>query len=189
MFKVLTTGLGAALALSISVNAGAAATAPANAPATTPAAKPAAVAQAAPKGPSDKAQIDALEKRFAAAFNAKDVNAIMAVYAKQGLFVFDVTPPREHVGWDDYKKDWEGFLGSVKGPAKFEISDYDVAIVGPVAYGHSIQSIHTSGPDQDIVVRVTDVYRKAGGKWRIVQEHVSVPVDLATGKGDLLSKP
>jgi ketosteroid isomerase-like protein len=189
MIKVVTLGLGAALALSMTISAGATATAPASAPAATPAAKPTAAAQAASKGPSDKAQIDALEKRFAAAFNAKDVNAIMAVYARQGLFVFDVTPPREHVGWDDYKKDWEDFLGSVRGPVKFEISDYDVAIVGPVAYGHSVQSIHTSGPDQDMVVRVTDVYRKSGGKWRIVQEHVSVPVDLTTGKGDLLSKP
>jgi len=189
MFRNSTIGLGLALALSMTAGAGATATAPASAPAATPAAKPAAAPQAAPKGPSDKALIDALEKRFAAGFNAKDVNAIMAVYAKEGLFVFDVTPPREHVGWDDYKKDWQDFLGSVKGPVKFEISDFDVAIVGPVAYGHSVQSIHTSGPDQDLVVRVTDVYRKSGGRWRIVQEHVSVPVDLATGKGDLLSKP
>jgi hypothetical protein len=36
---------------------------------------------------------------------------------------------------------------------------------------------------------VTDVYRKIKGKWLIVQEHVSFPVDLATGKADLLSKP
>ena len=41
----------------------------------------------------------------------------------------------------------------------------------------------------DLVVRVTDVYRKLKGKWLIVQEHVSVPVDLATQKPDLLSKP
>jgi hypothetical protein len=39
------------------------------------------------------------------------------------------------------------------------------------------------------VVRVTDVYRKLKGKWLIVQEHVSVPVDLATQKPDLQSRP
>ena len=33
------------------------------------------------------------------------------------------------------------------------------------------------------------VYRKIGGKWFIVQEHVSVPVDLETMKPDLMSKP
>jgi ketosteroid isomerase-like protein len=41
----------------------------------------------------------------------------------------------------------------------------------------------------DMTVRVTDVYRKQDGRWRIVQEHVSAPIDLATGKGDLTSKP
>jgi len=37
--------------------------------------------------------------------------------------------------------------------------------------------------------RVTDVYRKIKGNWLIVREHVSVPVDLNTGKPDLSSKP
>jgi uncharacterized protein (TIGR02246 family) len=165
------------------------AAATAAAPAATPVAAP---KPAAPTGPSDKAQIEALERSFAAAFNAKDVNRIMSCYARQGLFVFDVTPPRQHVGWDDYKKDWEGLMGSMKGPLKFELADLDVTVVGPVAYGHSVQSLHTTAPDgakSDMVVRVTDVYRKQGGKWRIVQEHVSMPVDLDTGKADLLSKP
>jgi hypothetical protein len=46
----------------------------------------------------------------------------------------------------------------------------------------------TTGEEHELV-RVTDVYRKLKGKWLIVQEHVSVPVDLATQKPDLLSKP
>jgi len=41
----------------------------------------------------------------------------------------------------------------------------------------------------DVVVRVTDVYRKIKGEWLIVQEHVSFPVDIDSGKADLLSKP
>ena len=30
-----------------------------------------------------------------------------------------------------------------------------------------------------MTVRVTDVYRKIDGKWLIVQEHVSVPIDFS----------
>ena len=41
----------------------------------------------------------------------------------------------------------------------------------------------------DLTVRVTDVYKKIKGKWLIVHEHVSVPVDLDTDKPDLQSKP
>jgi ketosteroid isomerase-like protein len=45
------------------------------------------------------------------------------------------------------------------------------------------------GSPMEMTVRVTDVYRKMDDKWLIVQEHASVPVDLTTGKADLMSKP
>lgn len=141
----------------------------------------------------DKAAIAALEARFADAFNAKDVSAIMGVYRPgPGLFVFDVTPPRQHVGWTDYRADWENTFKTTPGPIHFSISHLSITVVGPVAYGHSIQKVmftRKSGSKAELVVRVTDVYRKLHGKWLIVQEHVSVPVDLDTGKADLLSKP
>jgi ketosteroid isomerase-like protein len=141
----------------------------------------------------DKAAIEALEARFTAAFNAKDVNAIMRVYEPgPGLFVFDVTPPRQHVGWADYKTDWEDTFKPIRGPVHFSISDLSITVVGPLAYGHSIQeSVFTwaNGSKADVIVRVTDVYRKIHGRWLIVQEHVSLPVDLNTGKADLLSRP
>ena len=45
------------------------------------------------------------------------------------------------------------------------------------------------GQPIDLVVRVTDGYRKVDGNWLIAHEHLSVPVDYATGKPDLMSKP
>jgi uncharacterized protein (TIGR02246 family) len=142
---------------------------------------------------ADEAKIRALEDQFAAAFNAKDVDAIMKVYVPDNsLIVFDVVPPRQYVGAQAYRKDWENVLAMFKGPVKFEISDLAVAADQTLAYGHSIQ--HISGADAngrsiDLTVRVTDVYRKTNGQWLIVHEHVSVPVDLDTGKPDLTSKP
>ena len=61
-----------------------------------------------------------------------------------------------------------------------------------LGFSHSIQRVRGTdkkGQPVDITVRVTDGYRKIGGNWLIVLEHVSVPVDLATGKPDLSSKP
>ena len=61
-----------------------------------------------------------------------------------------------------------------------------------MGFSHSIQHLtgtDTKGQPVDVTVRVTDVYRKIKGTWLIVHEHVSVPVDLDTGKPDLSSKP
>jgi ketosteroid isomerase-like protein len=44
------------------------------------------------------------------------------------------------------------------------------------------------GTHSDAKVRVTDVYRKIDGKWLVVHEHVSVPID-ASGKPDMMSRP
>jgi ketosteroid isomerase-like protein len=142
---------------------------------------------------ADEAKIEELEAAFAAAFIAKSVDAIMKVYVPdESLIVFDVVPPRQYVGANAYRKDWEDFFAAFKGPLKFEITDLHVVADGTLGYGHSIQ--HVSGTDakgqpMDLVVRVTDAYRKVGNDWLIVHEHVSVPVDLTTGKPDLASKP
>jgi ketosteroid isomerase-like protein len=147
---------------------------------------------ATPSGPSDRAQIQALERGFATAFNAKNTKKIMSYYAREGLFVFDVTPPRQHVGWADYKKDWDDTFALFPGPVTFAMSDLSITVVGDLAYGHSVQDSHLTtkdGTKTELVARVSDVYRKIGGKWLIVQEHVSVPVDLETMRADPLSKP
>jgi hypothetical protein len=63
---------------------------------------------------------------------------------------------------------------------------------GKLGFSHSIQHVtgtDTQGRPVDRTVRVTDGYRKVGGDWLIALEHVSVPVDLATGKPDVHSKP
>jgi len=147
---------------------------------------------AKPSGGGDKARIEALYQAYVQAFKAKDVNGIMANYAPEELFVFDVIPPREYPSWDAYKKDFEGLFGAMPGPIDNTISDLNITVVGPVAYTRNIQTGYFTGKDGarlNWAVRVTDVLRKIKGKWLIVQEHISVPVDFATGKADLMSKP
>ena len=66
----------------------------------------------------DQADIKTLEQRFVDAFKAKDVARIMSVYVpSETLVVFDVVPPRQYVGWNAYKKDWEDFLALFDGPS------------------------------------------------------------------------
>jgi ketosteroid isomerase-like protein len=139
---------------------------------------------------SDKAQIMALEKKYNDGFNAKNVDEIMSCYGDD-LFVFDVVPPREYPSWEAYKKDWDGLFAAFPGLLTNTISEQTITVVGPVAYGHNIQSgtfTRKDGSKVTIVDRTTDIYRKIKGKWLIVEEHNSVPVDLDTMKPDLSSK-
>lgn len=140
-----------------------------------------------------RADIKALEDRFVAAFKAKDIDAIMKVYVPdQTLFVFDVVPPRQYVGAAAYRKDWQEFLDSFAGPIAVELSDLAITADRSLAYGHSIQRVvgtDKQGKKIDLTVRVTDVYKKIKGNWLVIHEHVSVPVDLDTGRPDVTSKP
>lgn len=141
----------------------------------------------------DEQAIRALEDQFAAAFRAKDADAIMKVYAPGSeLFVFDAVPPRQYAGFDAYKKDWQSTLAGFSGPLEFDISDLSITTDGKLAFSHSVQ--HLSGTAKDgskveMAVRVTDCYRKIAGRWLITHEHVSFPVDVASGKADLMSRP
>jgi len=127
------------------------------------------------------------------AFKAKDVDKIMANYEhSQKLVVFDVIPPREYVGWDAYKKDWQDFLATFDGPITVEMNDLTINADGNLGFGYSFQRVTgkmKGGEAADFTVRVTDVYRKTAGKWLIAHEHISVPVDMTSGKADLQSKP
>jgi uncharacterized protein (TIGR02246 family) len=151
------------------------------------------MALGAPARADAGADIRALEERFVAAFKAKDLDAIMKAYAPgQTLVVFDVVPPRQYVGAAAYRKDWQTFFDAFEGPITVELTDLDVSADRNLAYSHSIQRVagtDRQGKKLDLTVRVTDVYKKARGRWFIIHEHVSVPVDLDTGKPDLSSKP
>jgi uncharacterized protein (TIGR02246 family) len=142
---------------------------------------------------NDTAAITALYKQFGIAFEHKDLSGIMSLYVPgDSLFVFDVGPPREHHGWNDYREDWKQLFAGFKDNPTIEITDLGITIDGDTAYTHNAQrvTVNTGGKTRStIVVRVTDVLRKINGKWLIVQEHVSIPVDLNTMKPDPLSKP
>ena len=143
----------------------------------------------------DEQEIQKLEANFAMAFAAKDVDAIMKFYAPgDQLLVFDLITPREYAGWDAYKKDWVSTFALMKDTPKFETQDLGITTDGKLAWSHSIQHAKwtsTDGTPFEITVRVTDCYKKIDGKWLIVLEHVSVPLDMTGPKPvpDMMSKP
>ena len=143
----------------------------------------------------DEQEIRALEAKFAAAFAAKDVDAIMKFYAPgDQLLVFDLVTPRQYAGADAYRKDWQTTFAMMKDTPEFDTQDLSVTTDGKLAWSHSIQHAkwtNTDGSPMEMTVRVTDCYKKIDGKWLIVLEHVSVPLDFSGPKPapDMMSKP
>jgi ketosteroid isomerase-like protein len=110
----------------------------------------------------------------------------------ESLFVFDAAVPRQYVGAKAYRKNYEDFFAAFPGPLESENTDVAVAASGTLAYSRCIDTWRATDKDGKMTTfafRVTDVYRKTGGKWLIFHEHVSFPVDFASGKADMLSKP
>jgi ketosteroid isomerase-like protein len=142
---------------------------------------------------SDEAAIRALEDRFTAAFNAGDIDAIMKNYVQgNSLVVFDVVPRKQNRGAGNYRQNWADFFTHFKGTPKITITDLGITLDGNVGFSHSIQHIvgtDVQGHPVNRTVRVTDGYRKIGGSWLIALEHISVPVDLTTGKPASPTKP
>ncbi len=141
----------------------------------------------------DEAEIKALEQRLADGFKAKDIKQMMSCYAPgDQIFVFDVVTPRQYAGSEAYQKSWQNFIDTFKGPINAEVSDIVVTSDGRLAFSHSIWHISGTAKDGkpfDASLRYTDGYRKSHGHWLIVLEHISVPIDMATGKPDFSSKP
>jgi ketosteroid isomerase-like protein len=142
---------------------------------------------------NDAAEINASLDHLVTAVSAKDVDGIMAYYVPdESLLVFDALPPRKYIGATVMRKNWESFLAAYPSTVHAEVSDWKTETSGDLGVGHGFFRI--VGPDKegkplDVTVRFTDIFRKINGKWLVIHEHVSWPVDWTTGKADLSSKP
>jgi ketosteroid isomerase-like protein len=142
---------------------------------------------------NDEESIRTLMNHFVAAFNSGDIDAIMKNYAPdKSLVIFDLVPRQEYRGADTYRRYWAEMFSHFKGNPQLTISDLGVTADGKTGFGHSFQRL--TGTDKqgrrvDRMVRVTNGYLKTGNNWLIALEHVSVPVDLQTGKAQFPPKP
>ncbi len=117
----------------------------------------------------------------------------MAVYAPGNAVVaYDVVPPLEYRGNAAYRKDYQSFLAQYVGPIHFEYRELRILSSGDLGVINALERVTghlKAGGQSDIWLRATSVVRRIHGKWLIVHDHISVPVDFATGKASLDLKP
>ncbi|WP_051021756.1 YybH family protein [Nocardia araoensis] len=116
---------------------------------------------------------------------AKDLEALKQVYTAD-VVSFDVEPPLEHVGiaakLENWKKVFE-FFDSVS----YEVRDLTLTMGDEVAFGHAFGrlggTLRNGSATSGMWVRVTYCLRKIDDTWLIAHDQVSVPLDIASGKG------
>ena len=123
----------------------------------------------------DEAQIRALVDDWAEALRAKDVDRVMAHYARHSV-TFDLAPPLISTGAD--AEGLQAWFSTWPGPLSYEIRDLNITAGDDVAFCHSLNRLSgtkTDGEKVEIWFRQTLCLRKIDGEWRITHQHESVP--------------
>ena len=132
-----------------------------------------------------KEEITATEHKMIAATSADEV---MKYYdASEEVSVYDFVPPLQYKGVSAVHDDFNNFFANAKDP-KGEFVELVVVTDGKMGMARSIQHFTWKDKDdkpQEATIRVTDVFHKVNGKWKVMHTHISVPVDPKTGQGQM----
>ncbi len=131
------------------------------------------------------AEIRKLFDRRSEAFRTKDIEAVMSVYAPDIVY-FDLVPPLRYAGAPALRARFLDWFGRWKSAIGQELRDVNVVAGGDVAAAHML--IRTSGTLKDgrqvgYWVRTSNACQRLNKGWLITHEHVSLPVDMKTGRG------
>jgi ketosteroid isomerase-like protein len=129
--------------------------------------------------PKDVAAIKAIEDYIQ---TETDMDKLIGIYAPDAL-VLDIYSPGIYRGRDQIKAGFAPQVAMVK-IMKHQMTEMNVATNGRFAC--AAMQIHfdttlKNGTPFKMSVREIDAFKKIDGKWQIIQQHVSLPIDAKTG--------
>jgi len=138
-----------------------------------------------------ESEVKALFDGRSEAFRARDIDRVMSLYASDIVY-FDLVPPLRYSGSAALRARFLDWFGRWKSAIGQELRDLDIVASGDVAAAHML--IRTSGTLKDgrqvgYWVRTSNVCRRSNQRWLITHEHVSLPVDMKTGRGVMDLQP
>ncbi|MGF6310026.1 ketosteroid isomerase-like protein [Bradyrhizobium sp. i1.8.4] len=117
-------------------------------------------------------EVRTLIEAWADAVRRHDYAGVLA-HHDQGIVMFDVPPPFQSRGLDEYRKTWDLFFGCQRPSYAFDIEDIAITAGDDVAFAVAV--MRCGAPDATFQFRLTIGLRKIDGSWRITHEHHSVP--------------
>jgi uncharacterized protein (TIGR02246 family) len=125
--------------------------------------------------------IRALLERWAAAVRSKDIEAILADHTDD-FVMFDVPPPFQSIGLDEYRATWDTFYEWASDPVEFDIVEATVVSDDNVAFAYAAMqcaSLEDDGTRGKLDFRLTVGLVRRDDRWQIAHEHHSVPASDA----------
>jgi ketosteroid isomerase-like protein len=122
-------------------------------------------------------EIRSLLTAWSKAFRAKDVDGVMQIYGP---------------GTDLVSFDYAALFEEFRGPLDVEIRDLRIISGSDVAFSYGLERMAgtlNNGTGFETWVRFTQGYRRTGGHWYAVHDHISVPAEPETGKARFDLKP
>lgn len=133
---------------------------------------------------STQSEVRALFDRRSEAVWLKDIDRLMAFYAPDVVY-FDVVPGLQYLGSAALRERFLHWFAGFAGAIGQEIGDVTLVASGDVAVASML--IRASGTLQNghevgFWVRATTCCQRSDQRWVIKHEHVSLPVDAASGR-------
>jgi ketosteroid isomerase-like protein len=132
---------------------------------------------------STDSEIRAVLDGRAEAVWVKDIDRLMSFYSPDIVY-FDVVPGLQYRGSAELRPRFLDWFDNFEGPIGQEARDLKVSASGDLAV--TFMLVRASGTlknGQEVAywVRVTSCCERSNHSWLIMHEHVSLPVDIATG--------
>ena len=127
-------------------------------------------------------EIHALIKEWTNFLHEKNADGLVQDYTEEAV-TFDVGTQRK--GQQAIKQLWLDCFPYFEGDAHMERKNLTVHVEGNLAIMHCYCRLwaDTSPPkEQAPWIRTTVCYRKINDQWKVIHDHISVPVDFMEGK-------
>lgn len=132
----------------------------------------------------EHSEIRAVLDRRSEAIGAKDIERLMPHYSPDIVY-FDVVAPLRYRGAAALRDRFLEWFDSYQSGIKQEIHDLDTWISGDTAAAAMLvrsTGVLKNGVEAGLWVRATSCFQRAPDTWLITHEHISVPVELRSGR-------
>jgi ketosteroid isomerase-like protein len=125
----------------------------------------------------NEAVIGDLVENWARAVRTKNLNGILANHSPD-ILMFDVPPPIQSNGIEEYRKTWDLFFSWYQDSGVFDIREMNITAGNDVAFVTALMrcaGTESNGDKTELDFRLTVGLRKIGDQWTVTHEHHSIP--------------